>query len=75
MICKIFKNSLRIYCPGLVERSMQTKHMDAPCVYLAFCIRISPVSSDEVNGEAYGELLSQLESDEFVSVCRLSVGT
>lgn len=66
---------MRIYCPGLVERSMHIKYIDAPCVYLAFCIRISPVSCGEVSGKAYGELVSQLESNEFMSVCSLSNGT
>lgn len=39
------------------------------------CIRISPVSSGEVIGKAYGELVSQLELKEFMSVHSLSHGT
>lgn len=71
----MFKDSLRIYCPGPVERLMHIKHINAPCVYLVFCIRISAISSGEVCGKAYGELVSQLESNEFMSVCSLSNGT
>lgn len=54
---------------------MQRKHVNAPWVYLAFCVRISPISSGEVSGEAYGELASQLESNEFMNVHSLSNGT
>lgn len=53
---------------------MQRKHINALCVSLAFCIRISPISSGEVSEEAYGELAS-LESYEFMNVHSLSNGT
>lgn len=36
--------------------SMERKCINAPCIYLSFCVRISPISSGEVSGEAYGEL-------------------
>jgi len=58
-----------------MERSMERKHVDVPHIYLADSVRISPISSGEVNGEAYGELASQLESDEFMNVHSLSNGT
>lgn len=54
---------------------MHRKHVSAPHIYLAFCVRISPISSAKVSGEAYGELASQLESNEFMNVHSLSNGT
>lgn len=44
-----------------------------PSVFI--CISISPICSGEVSGEAYGELVSQLESNEFMRVHSLSHGT
>lgn len=54
---------------------MHRKHVSAPHIRLAFCVRISPISSGEVSGEAYGKLVSQLESNEFRNVHSLSNGT